>query len=63
VIEFGIIACLMVIIFPFIMGPFRGIPIYWRLLDSSFGVFGIIPLWLCRKYTRQLPESMAPENF
>jgi hypothetical protein len=21
---------------------------FWRLIDCSFGVFGMIPLWMCR---------------
>ncbi len=49
VIEFGMIACVMVVPFALLMGAFRGIPIYWRLIDCSFGVFGILPLWWCRR--------------
>ena len=30
-----------------ICGPLRGIPVYWRLIDCSFGVIGIIPLVYC----------------
>lgn len=40
VIEFGLIACVLVIPFAFVAGHFRGIPIGWRLIDCSFGVFG-----------------------
>lgn len=54
VVEFGMIACVMVIPFAFIMGEVRGIPVYWRLIDCSFGVFGIIPLWLCRREIQRL---------
>jgi hypothetical protein len=54
VIEFGMIACIMIIPLAFICGPIRGIPFYWRLIDCSFGVFGIIPLWLARAYTLRL---------
>lgn len=49
VVEFGMIACVLVIPFAFIMGEVRGIPVYWRLIDCSFGVFGIIPLLFCRR--------------
>jgi hypothetical protein len=54
VIEFGLIAC--VLIFPpaFIAGPIREIPIGWRLIDCSFGVFGLIPLWICYSKTKEL---------
>ena len=42
-VEFGMIACLLVIPLALICGPIRGIPFAWRLLDCSFGVFGLIP--------------------
>ncbi|TWR27629.1 hypothetical protein FPZ43_14145 [Mucilaginibacter pallidiroseus] len=49
VIEFGIIACVAIVPLAFIAGPIRGIPIFWRLIDCSFGLFGIIPLYLCHR--------------
>jgi hypothetical protein len=56
VIQYGMIACVMVIPLAFIAGPVRGIPVYWRLIDCSFGVFGIIPLYLCYKMIRKLEQ-------
>ncbi len=50
VIEFGLIACGLIIPFAFIAGWLRGIPVGWRLIDFSFGVFGFALLWYC--YTR-----------
>lgn len=47
VIQFGMIACLMVFPLAFIAGAVREIPMYWRLIDCSFGLFGIIPLYMC----------------
>ena len=47
VIEFGMIACLLIIPFAFIAGYFRGIPLWWRLIDCSFGIIGLIPLGIC----------------
>lgn len=47
VIQFGLIACAGVIPLALIAGPVRGIPLPWRLIDCSFGVFGAIPLWIC----------------
>lgn len=47
VIEFGMIACLLVIPFAFIAGEWRGIPIWWRLIDCSFGIVGLFPLSIC----------------
>lgn len=46
VIQFGMIACVMVFPLAFIAGPIRGIPIYWRCIDCCFGIFGIIPLYI-----------------
>jgi len=54
VIEFGMIACALVIPWALLMGPIRGIPFFWRLIDCSFGVIGIIPLYLARRYTCRL---------
>ncbi|HEV2479181.1 MAG TPA: hypothetical protein VGS79_05945 [Puia sp.] len=47
VIEFGMLACAAVFPLAFIAGAIRGIPVYWRLIDCSFGVIGLIPLVLC----------------
>jgi hypothetical protein len=54
VIEFGMIACILIFPLAFIAGPFRGIPLGWTLIDCSFGVFGLLPLWLCYSKTKQL---------
>jgi hypothetical protein len=54
VIEFGMIACALVVPFALCMGAVRGIPIGWRLIDCSFGILGIIPLWLCRREIKQI---------
>ena len=48
VIEWGMIACVLVIPLAVIMNPIRGIPFFWTLIDCSFGILGIIPLWLVR---------------
>lgn len=52
VIEFGMITCAAVIPLAMIAGPIRGIPFFWRLIDCSFSVVGIIPLWLAYRYTK-----------
>lgn len=49
VVEFGMIACILVIPLALICGPIRGIPFFWRLIDCSFGVIGIIPLYFAKK--------------
>jgi hypothetical protein len=50
VIEFGMIACVLVIPLALVCGPIRGIPPMWRVIDCSFGVLGIIPLALAKHY-------------
>ncbi|HKR26872.1 MAG TPA: hypothetical protein VJS11_05435 [Acidobacteriaceae bacterium] len=48
-ITFGLIACAGVIPLAMMAGAVRGIPLGWRLIDCSFGVFGSIPLLICRR--------------
>lgn len=38
-IDWGLICCAGVIPLALIAGPLRGIPLYWRYIDCSFGVF------------------------
>jgi hypothetical protein len=54
--DFGLIACLLVFPFALVFGAVRGIPFWWRLIDCSFGGFGFIPLWFCRKWARELDQ-------
>jgi hypothetical protein len=61
IIEFGIIACLLIIPFALVAGYFREIPFWWRLIDCSFGVFGIIPLRICLNRITQL-ELIITKN-
>lgn len=59
--DFGLMACVLVIPYALIFGAVRGIPFWWRLIDCSFGVFGFVPLWLCRKWARALERrNQAP---
>jgi hypothetical protein len=59
VVEFGMIACVLIIPTAMIFGAIRGIPFYWRLFDCSFGIFGIIPLWLVRSEIKKLDRGMV----
>lgn len=58
--DFGLIACAMVIPFALTFGALRGIPFWWRLIDCSFGIFGAIPLWFCRKWSSELEQHSNP---
>lgn len=62
VIEFGMLACIAVFPLALIAGSIRDIPMFWRILDCSFGLIGIIPLSICRKYIKQLEvkENESP---
>ena len=61
VIEFGMIACMMVIPFALVFSQYRRLPFWWSLIDCSFGVFGILPLWYCRSKIKQL-EKLVEED-
>lgn len=63
VIQFGLIACVLILPLAFIAGYFRGIPFGWQLIDCSFGILGFIPLWICYSKTKQLSHaSSKPTN-
>lgn len=55
--DFGLIACGLVIPYALAFGGWRGIPLWWRLVDCSFGVAGAIPLWFCRRWAYELERE------
>jgi succinate-acetate transporter protein len=57
VLDFGLLACAAVIPLALIAGPLRGIPLYWRLIDCSFGLLGALPLYLARRHTLALERA------
>ena len=57
VLQFGVIACVGVLPLALIAGPIRGIPPYWRLIDCSFGIVGVIPLLICLHHVRQIERA------
>ncbi|MEE2036450.1 hypothetical protein Q8791_04335 [Nocardiopsis sp. CT-R113] len=61
VIQFGMIACAMIVPLALICGPIRGIPFPWQLVDISFGVFGVIPLYIVHRMIRRL-EALGAEG-
>ena len=58
VIQFGLIACVLVVPFAFVAGSLRGIPIGWILIDCSFGVVGFIFLKAVLNKIRVLDSSI-----
>ncbi|MCW8898844.1 MAG: hypothetical protein OQJ96_02915 [Flavobacteriales bacterium] len=61
--KVGIIACLLVFPVAFIAGNYRGIPLFWQLIDCCFGAFGLIPLLLIHKYTNQIISISNISNY
>ncbi|WP_345948301.1 hypothetical protein ABDD95_15750 [Mucilaginibacter sp. PAMB04274] len=59
VIQFGMIACVLIFPLAFIAGPIRHIPVFWRFIDSSFGVICFIPLWLTYGSVKKLEKLPA----
>lgn len=54
IVYFGMIACVSIIPTVLICGVVRQIPFYWQMVDCSFGVFGIIPLFALLQLIRKL---------
>jgi hypothetical protein len=54
IISWGMFCCISIIPLAFICGPIRGIPVTHILIDCSFGVIGIIPLLICKRYIEQV---------
>lgn len=57
VIDWAMLACIAVFPLAFIAGPVRQIPMFHILIDCSFGVIGLIPLWICKKWIKQLEKQ------
>jgi hypothetical protein len=55
--TFGMIACVCVVPYALVCGAARGIPVWWRLVDCSFGVIGFVPLWFCKRWTAELERN------
>ena len=62
VVEFGIYACLLIIPFALIAGGLRGLPFWWRLIDCSFGLIGLLPLGICLRKINTLEELQSSSD-
>ena len=58
VVEFGMIACMLILPWALIFGVVRSIPMFWTFIDMSFGILGIIPLWLVRRDILHLAKEL-----
>ncbi|MFI1166658.1 hypothetical protein ACH4UM_24395 [Streptomyces sp. NPDC020801] len=54
VVEFAMIACVGIVPLALVCGPIRHIPFWWSVIDMSFGVFGIVPLYVVRRKIKRL---------
>lgn len=62
VIQFGMIACVLVLPLALIAGPLRGIPSFWTPIDCSFGVIGFILLVLAYRQVRALEREAKSQD-
>ena len=56
-IHAAMLACILVVPTALICGAVREIPLWWRAVDSAFGIIGFIPLWIASRMIRQLPAG------
>ena len=61
-IEFGTIACLLIIPFALVIGYTRGIPFWWRLIDCSIWIVWFIPLGICYNKINELEKLQKAEE-
>lgn len=62
VLQFGIIACMMVLPYALIFSTLRGLPLWWCAIDCSFGIIGIMPLYYCYRKAREM-EALLRYDF
>jgi len=59
VITYGIFACLAVLPFAILFGAIRGIPLFWRGVDTLFGLGGLIVLLIIRNQLKAFEHSQV----
>jgi membrane protease YdiL (CAAX protease family) len=57
IIDWAMIACVLVWPLAIIAGPIRSIPPFHIVIDCCFGIFGLIPLFICRRWIKQLEKQ------
>ena len=56
VVQWAMLVCVLIIPTALIAGHFREIPFAWRLIDCSFGIIGLLPLWLTIRHIKKLEQ-------
>lgn len=59
IIQWAMLCCVAIIPTVLIAAPIREIPFWWQLIDMSFGVFGLIPLWIVHRLIRRYESALA----
>ena len=57
VISYGIAACIAVLPFAIVFGAVRGIPLFWRVVDTLFGLGGLVVLLILRRHLRAVADA------
>lgn len=60
-VTWGMMACALVLPWAWLFGAARDIPWWWRCVDSSFGIGGMVPLLLVRRYLREWKSRPGPK--
>jgi len=55
-VEWGLLACGLLVVWAVLLGGVRGIPWFWTLIDCSFGILGSVPLFFARASLRRLEK-------
>ena len=61
VIQWGLLCCATIPVLAFVAGSARGLPTYWMLIDTLFGVFAAPPLALAWQSVRQLEREQRAD--
>ncbi len=59
-VQFGMIACALIIPFAFVFGSVRGIPLLWKLIDCSFALGAMVPLLIINKHINIINQHQKP---
>ena len=62
VINCYLLTCVGVIPLALICGSIREIPMFWRLIDCSFGVLGALPLLYCLRLQKHFSVQLQPAS-
>ena len=56
--TYGIAACVAVLPFAIVFGAIRGIPLFWRVVDTLFGIGGLVVLLILRQRLRAAVDTL-----